>query len=117
MQSSSESIQVGSIEAQRIRIVGRVRQNKLDNIELEFRQRLAAIDEVCTPCREDKAQLVCWRQSAYCDVNDYCAIMEQSGVVMGEPELQAVADLRMASVEVNVLCILINENFCSDCVR
>jgi len=49
LQSSSESIQADSIHAQRIRIMDRVKQNKVDEIELEFRKKLAAIDEEPDP--------------------------------------------------------------------
>jgi hypothetical protein len=103
LQSSSKSIQADSIHAQRIRIVDRVKQNKVDEIELEFRKKLSAIDEEPDPCRRDffRKELDCWRASAECAAEDYCVLMEKPGIVMGELELQAVADLRGAPVEVN----------------
>jgi hypothetical protein len=107
--SCEDSSALERIQLRRSKIVDRVKENLQKEIEKKLLQKVSAIDK--EPNLESKksmsAELDRWLVTAESAILEKCLQMKKPGTVMGETELQAVADNRGAPVKVLGLCFLL----------
>lgn len=106
--SCKDLMLVERIQIKRLRIVDRVRRNKLRELEVKFMKQVSIGDEDSNVETRalSRAELDRARVNSEFLVNTHCDQMEIQGTVMGEDELQAFADMRGAPVKVLFLIFM-----------